>query len=389
MESADGKHIWALRDVSLQIRRGEILGIIGRNGAGKSTLLKVLSRITAPTQGVVRIKGRIASLLEVGTGFHPELTGRENVFLNGTILGMTRAEIRRKFDDIVDFAEVGEFIDTPVKRYSSGMYVRLAFAVAAHLEPDVLIVDEVLAVGDMAFQQKCLGKMDDVAQGGRTVIFVSHNMAAIAQLTRRCLVFDHGVLQHDGATAEAVGRYMESMPRLMLRGRTPVSSLECQAQCHGGQAAAIVEVGLCERSLDGIPIGGSVELEIMVETWTAQDHLRFGYSVNDATGIAVLSGFSPAFLVTGAGRHLLALTVNRLPLCPGTYSLSVSVGTGGLHEPKREQHSLIGFGKFEVVPAMSDSRPVGDWRIGWGRVVHTDSSVGLLRCGDESMGRAG
>jgi lipopolysaccharide transport system ATP-binding protein len=379
MESVDGKSIWALRDVSLQIRRGEILGIIGRNGAGKSTLLKVLSRITAPTQGVVRIKGRIASLLEVGTGFHPELTGRENVFLNGTILGMTRAEIRRKFDDIVDFAEVGEFIDTPVKRYSSGMYVRLAFAVAAHLDPDILIVDEVLAVGDMAFQQKCLGKMDDVAKGGRTVIFVSHNMAAMAQLTRRCLVFDHGVMQYDGATAEAIAHYMESRPRLTLRGRTPVSALECQTQYHGGQAAAIVEVGFCERSLDEIPIGGSVALEIVVETWTAQDRLRFGYSVNDATGIAVLSGFSPVFPVAGTGRHLLALTVDRLPLCPGTYSLSVSVGTGGLNEPKREQHSLVDFGKFQVVPAMADGSPVADWRLGWGHVVHADSSVGLLR----------
>src|SRR2546428_4330220 len=174
--------IWALRDINFEIRQGEVVGIIGRNGAGKSTLLKILSRITEPSEGRVTIKGRVASLLEVGTGFHPELTGRENIFLNGAILGMTRAEIKRKFDDIVAFAEVEKFLDTPVKRYSSGMYVRLAFAVAAHLEAEILIVDEVLAVGDIGFQKKCLGRMGEVAQRGRTVLFVSHNMAALRKL---------------------------------------------------------------------------------------------------------------------------------------------------------------------------------------------------------------
>ena len=179
------EEFWALKDVSFEVRRGEVLGIIGRNGAGKSTLLKILSRITEPSEGRVAIKGRVASLLEVGTGFHPELTGRENIYLNGAILGMTRAEIRRKFDEIVAFAEVEKFLDTPVKRYSSGMYVRLAFAVAAHLEPEILIVDEVLAVGDAEFQKKCLGKMSEVAGGGRTVLFVSHNMSAIRSLPRK------------------------------------------------------------------------------------------------------------------------------------------------------------------------------------------------------------
>src|SRR6476660_1405880 len=179
---------WALKDVSLQISQGDVIGIIGRNGAGKSTLLKILSRITVPTTGVVRINGRIASLLEVGTGFHQELTGRENIFLNGAILGMSRNEIIRKFDEIVEFSEIEEFLDTPVKRYSSGMYVRLAFAVAAHLEPEILIVDEVLAVGDVSFQKKCLGRMEDVAKGGRTVLFVSHNMAAVRALCSRVIV---------------------------------------------------------------------------------------------------------------------------------------------------------------------------------------------------------
>jgi lipopolysaccharide transport system ATP-binding protein len=203
------EEFWALKDVSFEIKQGEAVGIIGRNGAGKSTLLKLLSRITEPTTGSIEIAGRVASLLEVGTGFHPELTGRENIYLNGSILGMSRAEIKKKFDEIVDFAEVEKFLDTPVKRYSSGMYVRLAFAVAAYLEPDVLIVDEVLAVGDSAFQKKCLGKMNDVAtKEGRTVLFVSHSMQAIAQLTKRCILLSKGNVQFDGATDTAVRLYI-------------------------------------------------------------------------------------------------------------------------------------------------------------------------------------
>ena len=199
--------IWALRGVSFEVKQGEILGIIGRNGAGKSTLLKILSRVTAPTSGEVRVKGRIASLLEVGTGFHPELTGRENVFLNGAILGMTKAEIRSKFDEIIDFSGVEKFIDTPVKRYSSGMYVRLAFAVAAHLEPEILIVDEVLAVGDADFQKKCLGKIGDVAHGGRTVLFVSHNMNAITALCPKVIVLKQGRVIFNGKAEESLHYY--------------------------------------------------------------------------------------------------------------------------------------------------------------------------------------
>jgi lipopolysaccharide transport system ATP-binding protein len=202
------KEFWALKDVSFEIKQGEVVGIIGRNGAGKSTLLKVLSRITEPSAGRIRIKGRVASLLEVGTGFHPELTGRDNVFLNGAILGMTRVEIRSKFDEIVAFSEIEQFIDTPVKRYSSGMYVRLAFAVAAHLEPEILIVDEVLAVGDAEFQKKCLGKMQDVSKGGRTVLFVSHNMAAVSRLCQRCIMFKNGTPVASGSTDSVIGDYV-------------------------------------------------------------------------------------------------------------------------------------------------------------------------------------
>ncbi len=204
-------HLWALRDVSFELRRGEVLGVIGRNGSGKSTLLKILSRVTAPTSGAIFHQGRIASLLEVGTGFHPELSGRENIFLNGAILGMTMREVRARFDEIVDFAEVGKFVDTPVKRYSSGMYVRLAFAIAAHLEPEILVVDEVLAVGDAAFQSKCLGKMSDVASHGRTVLFVSHNLASVQTLCHSALWLNRGVTAREkGDVAELVTAYEES-----------------------------------------------------------------------------------------------------------------------------------------------------------------------------------
>ncbi|HEY9906993.1 MAG TPA: ABC transporter ATP-binding protein, partial [Thermosynechococcaceae cyanobacterium] len=202
------EEFWALKDVSFEVQQGEVIGVVGRNGAGKSTLLKILSRITEPTEGRVTLRGKVASLLEAGMGFHLELTGRENVFLSGAVLGMSRAEIRRKFDEIVAFSEVEGFLDTPIKHYSTGMYIRLAFAVAAHLEPEILIVDEVLAVGDAAFQKKCLGKMGEVsAKDGRTIFFVSHNMQAIAQLTDRAILLNAGKLQFDGSTAEAIAIY--------------------------------------------------------------------------------------------------------------------------------------------------------------------------------------
>ena len=210
INNPEREEFWALKGINFKLQPGDRVGIIGRNGAGKSTLLKVLSRITEPTTGRIEIEGRVASLLEVGTGFHPELTGRENTFLNGAILGMSRADIKGKFDEIVAFAEIEKFLDTPVKRYSSGMYVRLAFAVAAHLEPDILIVDEVLAVGDAQFQKKCLGKMEDVGRGGRTVLFVSHNMAMISNLCQRGLVLNAGNLAFDGHVSDAVKKYYEA-----------------------------------------------------------------------------------------------------------------------------------------------------------------------------------
>jgi lipopolysaccharide transport system ATP-binding protein len=207
-KSANIEEFWALNDVSFDVNEGDVIGVIGRNGAGKSTLLKILSQITEPTRGEIRVRGRIASLLEVGTGFHPELSGRENIFLNGAILGMKKREIQAKFDEIVAFSEVEKFLDTPVKRYSSGMYVKLAFAVAAHLEPEILVVDEVLAVGDIQFQKKCLGKMADVSRSGRTVLFVSHNLAAVQKLCTRGILLEQGALKHDGETTDCISKYL-------------------------------------------------------------------------------------------------------------------------------------------------------------------------------------
>jgi len=217
-QKGSSEYVWALKDINFDVKQGEVLGIIGRNGAGKSTLLKILSRTTSPTTGSVKIKGRVASLLEVGTGFHPELSGRENIFLNGAILGMTRQEIKRKFDEIVDFAGVERYIDTPVKRYSSGMYVRLAFGVAAHLDSEILIVDEVLAVGDAEFQKKCLGKMEEVSHGeGRTVLFVSHNMQAVKQLCKNCIIFRNGRLVKFGELTSTINNYLAVDTQINLR----------------------------------------------------------------------------------------------------------------------------------------------------------------------------
>ncbi|HTQ29708.1 MAG TPA: ABC transporter ATP-binding protein [Opitutaceae bacterium] len=265
------EEFWALRDVAFEVRRGEVVGIIGRNGAGKSTLLKILSRITEPTTGRVTLRGRVASLLEVGTGFHPELTGRENIFLNGAILGMRRDEIRRKFDEIVAFAEVDRFIDMPVKHYSSGMHVRLAFAVAAHLEPEILIIDEVLAVGDLQFQRKCLGKMQQVASGeGRTVLFVSHNTAAVQNLCSRGLVLESGRQRFLGGTADALALYVNSGgptggPAVDKQVAPPGSPVRCTSLTVNGSASDRLALTTSAESLEiaaGVQVTADVRLSI-------------------------------------------------------------------------------------------------------------------------------
>lgn len=280
---------WALRDVSFEVNRGDIVGIIGRNGAGKSTLLKILSRITEPTTGKAQIHGRVGSLLEVGTGFHPELTGRENIYLNGAILGMRRHEINCRFAEIVDFAGIERFLDTPVKRYSSGMYVRLAFAVAAHLEPEILLVDEVLAVGDVAFQRKCLGKMSEVAHAGRTVLFISHNIAAISSLCNRAMILDRGRLLHDGETASVV---MEYLHRSSQDTSKPLADRQDR---DGSQSVRFVETVL-SGSFSGRPmseffIGDDLYLSLTLQ---AQQHqsvreVWVGVTITDVYGNRVLS----------------------------------------------------------------------------------------------------
>jgi lipopolysaccharide transport system ATP-binding protein len=277
--------IWALRDITFELKKGQVLGVIGRNGAGKSTLLKILSRVTEPTEGTAEIRGRVGSLLEVGTGFHPELTGRENIYLNGAILGMKRAEIESKFDEIVSFAEVEKFIDTPVKRYSSGMYLRLAFAVAAHLEPEILVVDEVLAVGDAEFQRKCLGKMSNVAEQGRTVLFVSHNMSAIMRLTEETIVLDKGKLVLRAPTNQAVDYYMSS-------GFAQIGERIWQSEEIPAHTAPFKPVKLCVKDNVGI-IQDTIR---SIKSCSIEIHYQLEAPI---TGLRV-----GIYLLTARGEHL-------------------------------------------------------------------------------------
>jgi lipopolysaccharide transport system ATP-binding protein len=281
-EEIEQEELWALRDINLEINQGERIGIIGRNGAGKSTLLKVLSRITQPTEGRFTMNGRVASLLEVGTGFHPELTGRENIFLNGAILGMSRTEIKQKFDEIVDFAETEKFLDTPVKRYSSGMYVRLAFAVAAHLEPDILVVDEVLAVGDTAFQKKCLGKMKEVGSEGRTVLFVSHRMETIENLCDRAILLDNGRVDFIGPVSQAISRYSQQ-----LNNETAYSSLieQCNGPC---------EIKFSLNSESGelancFSMGQNVTLNLSLHSLLKVRNCHIGIGIDDLVGNRIVT----------------------------------------------------------------------------------------------------
>ena len=313
--------IWALQDASFEIKHGEVVGVIGRNGAGKSTLLKILSRITEPTTGQITIHGRVGSLLEVGTGFHTELTGRENVFLNGAILGMSHAEIRRKFDEVVAFAEIEKFLDTPVKHYSSGMYMRLAFAVAAHLDSEILVVDEVLAVGDIDFQRKCLGKMQDVAGNeGRTVLFVSHNMAAVTSLTTRCIVLNSGRLSFDGTSAAAIEHYIH----LGNRAETVAVPLRRGAHTAILDARLLDEYGNATRYYT---LGKPLRLEVTFQT-DGSSSLSFETFLLDATrhklALASLHQFHGMTLPDSAGCYRCLLEFEPLWLASGTYTLDLT-----------------------------------------------------------------
>jgi lipopolysaccharide transport system ATP-binding protein len=326
--------IWALRDVSFEIRPGEIVGIIGRNGAGKSTLLKVLSRITEPTTGRVELYGRVASLLEVGTGFHPELTGRENIFLNGSILGMSRAEIESKFDEIVEFAEISRFIDTPVKRYSSGMYVRLAFAVAAHLEPEILVVDEVLAVGDFAFQQKCLDKMQDVSTHGRTVLFVSHNMGAISRLCSRCILMDQGSIIEAGPTASVVQTYVTSGLLQRAEYDQPVSTDKAISL----KRISLVDESGTVRGEFGYTESFQVVLQYQVNKSVSSASIGLGFNTLDGTTAfqtADFDAFPELLSLRSEGRYESAVTIPSHWLNVGRYSINLAIAnatTGEVYE---------------------------------------------------------
>jgi lipopolysaccharide transport system ATP-binding protein len=317
------EEFWALKDISFEVKEGERIGIIGRNGAGKSTILKILSRITEPTSGRIHIKGRVASLLEVGTGFHPELSGRENIFLNGAILGMSRQEIRSKFDEIVAFAEVEKFLDTPVKRYSSGMYVRLAFAVAAHLEPEILVVDEVLAVGDAQFQKKCLGKMEDVSKNqGRTVLFVSHNMGVVAQLCQKAIVLQKGQLDFIGDTTTAIDHYLDQQQRQVSYEATVLDKdflvLSAEAVDEQGHA--------CNSYL----ISSPVILQVRIRKNIQNPHVRFSCTIQGRNG-DYLSTFIEemgAYFGEETGEHTFQIRFPERLLAPNHYSFRFALFVG-------------------------------------------------------------
>lgn len=356
---------WALKDVSFEVKQGEVVGIIGRNGAGKSTLLKVLSRITSPSTGHARIRGRLASLLEVGTGFHPELTGRENVFLNGAILGMSKAEITRQFDEIVAFAEVEKFLDTPVKRYSSGMYVRLAFAVAAHLEPEILVVDEVLAVGDASFQKKCLSKMEDVGRSGQTVLFVSHNMATIQALCKRSLVLDKGRVVADKPSSEAVKLYLEE-------------SMGCEEFSRPKQAGGRPTIigGRVTPLLDGK--APQMQLEFDISTDTAHRvalDLRLKDSLAIPVGLGSYGAMRPADMIEvkpPLTRCSFILSTDHL--ATGLYYISLDITIPSVEHLDRAENCLSFELERQPEPGALHVLPQ-DWRYGCMELELSDLQV--------------
>ncbi len=332
----NGEIIWALKDVSFEARQGEVIGIIGRNGAGKTTLLKILSRITEPTQGRAIIRGRVGSMLEVGTGFHPELTGRENIYLNGAILGMTRNENGQKFDEIVSFAEVENFLDTPVKHYSSRMYVRLAFAVAAHLEPEILIVDEVLAVGDATFQKKCLGKMEGAARQGRTVLFVSHNMGAIVSLCNRCILIERGSLVKDGSVSQVVAYYQSS-----LSSKVENSSDLSRVERYGtGKAkfisATITPLGPSGEAQAYLYAGQDLKIEVRIKAEAEIIQANVALILYDAAGYRLIdanTALQGSFLTLGVGESArVEFRLRNVLLKPGTYLMGLWLGRGSIED---------------------------------------------------------
>ena len=366
--SASSKNeLWALKEVSFEIRQGEVVGIIGSNGAGKSTLLKILSRITKPTVGQAQIRGRFGSLLEVGTGFHPELTGRENTYLNGAILGMSRKDIIRRFDEIVAFAEIERFIDTPVKYYSSGMYVRLAFSVAAHLEPEILMVDEVLAVGDVAFQKKCLGRMGDVARQGRTVLFVSHNLSAVALLCKSVIVLEHGRVKTIGTADRAIAEYLTSMVdhgfNLEKLDRIPRRDESLHREVE------FMSLALEDFPAKLIPADSDLALSITLKGRETVDDFSFYVRISEATGAPVGSCLGATMHSIQEGevaRYRLQLPNPRL--APGRYRMDLAVGTGNEGTGFRLLDALEEILLFEVMAPPGQNGTVSEWHRTWGTI---------------------
>lgn len=353
---------WALKDVSFDVQQGEVIGIIGYNGAGKSTLLKVLSEITEPTTGEIRIRGRVASLLEVGTGFHPELSGRENIYLNGAILGMSRKEITRKFDEIVAFSEVEKFIDTPVKRYSSGMYVRLAFAVAAHLEPEILMVDEVLAVGDVRFQKKCLGKMDQVSHSGRTIFFVSHNMAAVESLCSKTLLLRKGELITFGPTMEVIADYLTTSYELQSGTSQQSAGKFIRDENKDGLIREACFLNSNGEETNQVRLGDACEFQVLLESDRLYPEIAFGIHIMDEARKRITSfhtKYHQSSPVNLDGHLKLACKCPELMLVPGKYTVELAVASVGHVEDRVDyafsfcvlDSNLLGTGK---VPALKD-----------------------------------
>jgi lipopolysaccharide transport system ATP-binding protein len=345
--------LWALRDVDLDVAPGEALGVIGANGAGKSTLLKVLARITEPTRGRVELRGRVGSLLEVGTGFHPELSGRENIYLNGAILGMKRTEIRRKFDEIVAFSEIERFLDTPVKRYSSGMFMRLAFSIAAHLDPEILLVDEVLAVGDAKFQRACLGKMDDVANSGRTVLFVSHNMAAIRSLTRRTVCIRAGEIAWDGPTEDVTKAYMNEVTAPQDAGTLDLERHRKRTMPHPPILMRSIVVNGSKTTQPIIDAGDDLVMEVQIEVREPIQGCHFTCILKDDHGahVTVLFSWDQGFDVDLArGHRMLTMRVVAPPLSPGRYSADLGINQS---MATRSYDLLFNVPLFEVIDAKS------------------------------------
>jgi lipopolysaccharide transport system ATP-binding protein len=364
-----------LRGLSFEVRQGQVLGVIGRNGAGKSTLLKILSRVTEPSEGQAIIRGRVGSLLEVGTGFHPELTGRENIFLNGAILGMKRSEITRKFDEIVSFSEVEQFIDTPVKRYSSGMYLRLAFAVAAHLEPEILVVDEVLAVGDAEFQRKCLGKMSDVAQEGRTVLFVSHNMSAILRLTDETLVIEKGCLAMRAPTAQAVDYYMSS--GFSRQGERIWDADEVSASAAPFRPIALRVMNSQQKIMDTVRSVEPVVIEIEYSLSSPVTGLRLGIYLISMRGEHIFTSFDTddseqyeRFGTRPAGHYISRCVIPADFLNEGRFVIGINASSFRVRRYFQDEQAL-GFnvdpagapGMQWSEPRLGPIRPRLDWQI--------------------------